>query len=362
VTQKNVVSTVGATCQISGLQVSRSTLAAGSGATLAYNAETEAGDKFDLGCATAPVGGNTALPGTLTACPTGTTPNSFKLAGVVSQFVAELQKDPDGQVVKKFDGVIDVEQDREEFVGRDWDYYYFRVRNRGNLAEAVADVDVTFTLEGNFSFNAGADGKCGTSDDEGDLLSNLAADYAEDCKSVSVTFPVPANGVDTDWTYNYVEVVVPGVGSGIQLEPQEFNSEAVFGWGTTKTESIRFYSGEWTINGALIYVSYMPYGDNISRIVYLANKGAQEGTIKVSAFDNAGKTYKFDLGIAKKNTVTELSGKLDSALKAAGFSGSGKVAFVMTVNAPAGDIDVYSAYNVGGADRGTVVNSHNGGR
>ena len=31
--------------------------------------------------------------------------------------------------------------------------------------------------------------------------------------------------------------------------------------------------GIWTINGAQVYIQYMPYGTNISRIIYAANRG-----------------------------------------------------------------------------------------
>jgi hypothetical protein len=36
------------------------------------------------------------------------------------------------------------------------------------------------------------------------------------------------------------------------------------------------------------------------------------------------------------------------------------VAVLFTITAPDRDIEVYSAYNLGGNDRGTVVNSSNG--
>jgi hypothetical protein len=39
---------------------------------------------------------------------------------------------------------------------------------------------------------------------------------------------------------------------------------------------------------------------------------------------------------------------------------TGKVAILLTFTAPDKDIEVYSAYNVGGSDRGVVVNTSNG--
>ena len=53
-------------------------------------------------------------------------------------------------------------------------------------------------------------------------------------------------------------------------------------------------------------------------------------------------------------------GAIDAGLLAEGFDGSGRVAMTLTFTAPDKDIEVYSAYNVGGSDRGTVVNTSNG--
>ena len=57
--------------------------------------------------------------------------------------------------------------------------------------------------------------------------------------------------------------------------------------------------------------------------------------------------------------MTQLSAIVDACVAGAGIT-SGKVALLMTFTAPDVDIEVYSAYNVGGSDRGTVVNTSNG--
>ena len=59
--------------------------------------------------------------------------------------------------------------------------------------------------------------------------------------------------------------------------------------------------------------------------------------------------------------MNELSGPINTcAATALGAATSGKVAILLTFTAPDKDIEVYSAYNVGGNDRGTVVNTSNG--
>jgi hypothetical protein len=57
--------------------------------------------------------------------------------------------------------------------------------------------------------------------------------------------------------------------------------------------------------------------------------------------------------------VTNLSGAIDTCVAAQGIV-TGKVAILLTFIAPDSDIEVYSAYNKDGVDRGTVVNTSNG--
>lgn len=126
---------------------------------------------------------------------------------------------------------------------------------------------------------------------------------------------------------------------------------------TGKT-SLSWDPGVWTINGAQVYIQYMPYGTGISRIVYVANSGVinADGTVDVIA---NGSTTTCDLGPVNRKTVTLLSSVIDACVAGAGIV-NGRVAFLLTFTAPDVDIEVYSAYNVGGNDRGTVVNTSNG--
>ena len=128
----------------------------------------------------------------------------------------------------------------------------------------------------------------------------------------------------------------------------------------TGTTTLNWDPGVWTINGAQVYIQYMPYDANgaISRIVYAANSGVinADGTVDVIA--NGGTTT-CDLGAVPGKTVTQLSGVIDACVAGAGIT-AGRVAFLLTFTAPDVDIEVYSAYNVNGNDRGTVVNTSNG--
>jgi hypothetical protein len=116
--------------------------------------------------------------------------------------------------------------------------------------------------------------------------------------------------------------------------------------------------GQWTLNGVQVYVHYLPYAAGISRIVYLANSGPVNADVKAEVYANGG-TFSCDIGTASARTVTQLSATLDACVAAGGIS-TGRVAVLFTITAPDRDIEVYSAYNLGGNDRGTVVNSSNG--
>ena len=116
--------------------------------------------------------------------------------------------------------------------------------------------------------------------------------------------------------------------------------------------------GVWTINGAQVYIQYLPYGANLSRIIYVANAGVQPAAVSGTVYHD-GNTHECSLGVAGPRAVTEFTGAVDACVAGAGVT-SGRVALRLTATAPERDIEVYSAYNVGGSDRGTVINTSNG--
>ncbi len=126
----------------------------------------------------------------------------------------------------------------------------------------------------------------------------------------------------------------------------------------TGKKPVAWDPGAWTINGAQVYIQYMPYGTGLSRIVYAANDGVLNPDVTADITAN-GSTFSCALGTAPAKTVTNLSGAIDTCVAAKGIV-TGKVAILLTFIAPDQDIEVYSAYNAGGTDRGTVVNTSNG--
>jgi hypothetical protein len=114
-------------------------------------------------------------------------------------------------------------------------------------------------------------------------------------------------------------------------------------------------AGEWTINGAQIYVPYMPYGDGIDQIIYLANKGAVAGDISmqyVSAVDGSTLSTPVKIGSIAATSTKNIAGLVRDNLPDAAKV-SGRLALIITVNAPAGDVDVLASYKIG-TDRAFV--------
>lgn len=168
---------------------------------------------------------------------------------------------------------------------------------------------------------------------------------------LKVTYPnAGTNGVTSTITFT-----APTGAGAVELQPQEFTADLSYMYTSTHAENntgtfvvgTSQDAGEWTLNGANVNVPYMPYGDNISQILYVTNTGTQEGAIHVEAFDSEGETY--DLGqvsTAKAGAVTKITVPVNQALELAGLT-DGRVSLNITVNAADEDITVYSAYTVG---------------
>ena len=216
----------------------------------------------------------------------------------------------------------------------------------------VTDTDVTIE-NGSFDwtdtaspagtcFDSGLVGFAGWTVQTGSTCNSLILDGPATATVNTGTFTVPGNKIlsPADWTGKVTWSYFLGSATN------------------SATTTLNWDPGVWTINGAQVYIQYMPYGTGISRIVYAANSGVinADGTVDVIA---NGSTTTCNLGAVSAKTVTQLSAVIDACVAGAGI-GSGRVAFLLTFTAPDVDIEVYSAYNVGGSDRGTVVNTSNG--
>lgn len=123
---------------------------------------------------------------------------------------------------------------------------------------------------------------------------------------------------------------------------------------------------DWKLNAATAMIPYMPYGtattpSNISQVIYLTNKGTAEGRIFVDVWAQDGEKVLSNVqltGMTVPNGITQLGSQLKTLLDAEGVENE-KVTIKVVAEIPQTDLEVYSSYNVGGSDRGFVINDSN---
>lgn len=125
--------------------------------------------------------------------------------------------------------------------------------------------------------------------------------------------------------------------------------------GSVAEDSVSANGGAWTLNAAERHVSYMPFGPNIGQIIYVTNDSAKDGEVTINVYDENGETLaeNYSAGTATAGGVTQIAGAVQEAVG----DYQGKARIEITVDAPSHNVTVYSAYNVGGSDRGFVSNN-----
>lgn len=343
VTQKTVANTVGVVCTIAddAIEVTDPSIAAanfGTDITATWAARTAI----------------TNIPFDPQTAPAG----AFALATVIDQFTSA--------VTQQLNQVVDVNDPslRTDFVDDGTDVLTVTATNTngtdGPNADPAAANGVVVTINGNVShIDADADG-CENAELAGVISTSAGTlTVASNCLSLTITDGAqPA--ANTTRTYN----VTFDDNAGILVAPQTFSASVQFNYevgAATGTETDNHAAGAWTLNGFIAFVSYMPYGANITQIIYLANDSNQTGAVNIAARNTAGVACNFPAGSVQGNRVSMLTQLIKTGLEGCyGVGFTDKVQFTLTANIPQTAGDLYTAYNVGGSDRGTVVNDSNG--
>lgn len=131
-------------------------------------------------------------------------------------------------------------------------------------------------------------------------------------------------------------------------------SVQVYGAGANKTTTVVEDKEilELKDNGTTKHVDYMPFGENISQIVYVTNLTDEAGKIRLTVWDQDGKKVANNVEVTATvtaNGIIPLAGELK---KIVGEKATGKFRF--TVSLESSDATVYAAYRVG-ADAAYVV-------
>jgi hypothetical protein len=258
-------------------------------------------------------------------------------------------------VTNEFDAVIDVNTGRTMFTeeSEGHDSMSFTIGNNTDL-EDPAYIHVSAVVF--FPFDASGEDLSFESEN-GEVYSENGEVFYDDGDGDGDGDGIVAFLYDGAVTTDTITIINGGFDAKIA---QEFKVTAGYGVFASNYELLNFFAGEdvpageWTLNGNVVNIPYMPFAPGISQILYVTNSGDFDGGVYVTAHDEDGIYY--DLGMvatAGKNSVTKITGQVQLALAAQGFT-KGKLSIDVTVNAPDGDITVQAAYNIG-SDRGFVI-------
>jgi hypothetical protein len=316
--------------------------------------------------------------------PTDALATKHAAAGTVSEFAFTT--------VTAFDGIVDVEDGKKTFTTTDafnggtatdktdaWEYTLLQtaVTDGKSISGTAAPVTVTaldvaiastvLTIPGDWTYldsdatTAGiqltAAGNVMHSDNAtggqeagvvnsfstaGDLVMTAAAGgmVDADLNEVGITSAV-ANAILPAQTYSPTMTITYVTDEG--------------GTNPSSTLTPTLAAGAWTLNGASISVYGVPYGDTVSRFLWVNNKGATDGPV-TATLTSGGSTYgPYVLPTAAAGlSSTEVGSQIDTALAGAGVTlpASSRANVVLTVPVKAVDVTVSAAYkHIGDADR-----------
>ncbi len=261
----------------------------------------------------------------------------------------------DDDVDPEFDGVIDVDDNRETFEG-DVDIDDMTVTTIDNGAadfdESAALVDYDVVVSGDFSFLIDDDPLTPELEPIAGVIALAGCTGGTAAVTVTdVSFTCTNTGgytLTVDLTDNV---------SGDPPAPAILNSTAFSvtvdanftGIGGAATKLILSGSaGAWTLNGFQSFLPYVPYGPGISQVIYLVNRGLKSGDVVVDWVDGNGNTGTLGV-IATLGITTTLSiGPTIQAALPAAQSTNGRLGLTVTANVPKNDVQINSQYNGSG--------------
>jgi len=321
--------TIGETVVLSGLEFTRASVVAGSTVVATYAAATSTNQAID----------------------TSSTTSSATIIEATSQFTIAASP-------TLFDAVVDVEAQRLAFEGPSTtDLAAFTTVSDGALTYPATAIDFDVSLAGNFSF----------------------LDEDADTAGIQITagqvLPAPTTITDSAITWDAVAVGAHNItiktDKATDVTPtQKFyyavtanftdhgTAEAAGTGATAGTKAVATNSalGEWTLNGSVVEIPYMPFGPNTQPIIYHTNDGSQSGDITMRYMVEGVDTSYQDAGTLVSQAgpgVRNLLSLVNAAMLAEGYNSATtgfKVALEITTNVPADDVKVTAAAKVTTSD------------
>ena len=324
------------------------------GATVAIPAPTFAG--ADVRAAgSASVTYSATLSNGTTPLDQATAPNvaTVDVVELVDQFTVDIDAATD------FDGVVDVEDDRQSYEGGvAADTVVVELVNTAATDINAALTGVTFTVNGNFGFldtDADTDGiQLGTNTvtASAGTVDSVAADaiVVSHNAAAAITITVTNNEANEIPTQTFTV--------DTEIAYDDTGDDGVAGGGDDVSQTANVAgtaAGEWTINGSNITFPYVPVGFTSTTTNFeIANSGVQNGDILLTAFDSAGNSYSGTASIqAVAGTVTKLSPT--EIMSTLGLTSGTKLSLTITTTAPDADIKITGYSNFKDSGRNTLL-------
>jgi len=266
---------------------------------------------------------------------------------VVSQF-ASTSSTP-------LDGIIDVEEDRQEFTTGTTDTLVVTTTEAtATLNDAVYD-GAEYVIAGDYSWME-TDGDAGI--DAAELTAAFAVTTTGDdtfasvinADATAITVTATDGGAAAVEATTFTFTVAGQGDDNAVLSVQDFTVDTTINYTTaaaaaaTKATQAAASAGSWTLNGAQAFFNYVPVGfTGTQSNIIVSNSGVKSGGVVIEAFDEAGNSY------GPATMVAELAGETN--MRVAGTDimslltvpAGTKLSVTLTVNAPDAAID-FSGY------------------
>ncbi len=277
-------------------------------------------------------------------------------------------------VTSKYDALIDVGADRQEFESSATTDVMTFSMTKNTTGLELTPATASYVIAGDFSWFANAavdaneDGKyssaeIGTAVAYAGGTNDAATSYAvnEDLNELTITAATTGAAVDAAHTVTFT---VPGYDNGDMENPvipvQTFTLDAsVQDDKSFTTKAVEMPAGEsldagaWELNGSVIYLPYVPFGPNTQPIIRHTNKGTRTGdlTIRYMVEGEHTEWQTLDAAGVEDSTpgVRNMLGLVTDALAGEGYDSSTssfKVALEFVTNVPARDVFVFGGAKI----------------
>jgi hypothetical protein len=316
----SIKTTLGGQIEVSGLQFNTGSVLGSAKSFIDFTAETQSGIPLDAA-------------------------EQVQIFEPKNQFAATIEDDV------KFDAVIDVNTHRLTFEQNEVEdaATISTTNDAANLKYAAFPKETVYVINGDFSF-------LGEADDNGVIDAKVTSSIASGDKLVVTADKITAKfaGITT----NTITIDVSdddGLAAAKALATQQFTADVTTTYyhskvdetQATTTDSVTLLNGadagQWTLNGAVVHVPFMPFRSGYSPIVNVSNTSNQDGDIEVLVYAENDASWVEPVSYMLPVTAkAESQTNITAALQGAGISGD--VAFDIIVNAPKDDIEVNALF------------------